>query len=206
MEGTQAGFRAATGHQGTGRAAPQERPGSRPTFLKLRAGIMWFLSSFPSATKPGGKEATALSCTGRRWSCDCPCALLFTLLWVVGLTIPLSGGPAWLGTLPSTLTWQWRHPLCPCEVGAWSHCLGWFTSGGGRGAQSSGQVGPPESPAASGPLSGLSAAGVSSPRKGLALSSPPSEASTPVNPGDRAQVGSCWGSGGWVRRGDSCHC
>ena len=64
----------------------------------------------------------------------------------------------------------------------------------------------PESPAASGPLSGLSAAGVSSPRKGLALSSPPSEASTPVDPGDRAQVGSFWGSGGWLRRGDSCHC
>lgn len=35
------------------------------------------------------------------------------------------------------------------------------------------------------------AAGVSSPRKGLALSSPPSEASTPVNPGDRAQGEEC---------------
>ncbi|XP_065799797.1 MICAL-like protein 1 isoform X3 [Muntiacus reevesi] len=35
------------------------------------------------------------------------------------------------------------------------------------------------------------AAGVSSPRKGLALSSPPSEASTPVDPGDRAQGEEC---------------
>ena len=28
---------------------------------------------------------------------------------------------------PPHLPWQWRHPLCLCEVGAWSHCLGWFT-------------------------------------------------------------------------------
>lgn len=28
---------------------------------------------------------------------------------------------------PPHLAWQWRHPLCLCEVGAWSHCLGWFT-------------------------------------------------------------------------------
>ncbi|XP_027823896.2 MICAL-like protein 1 isoform X1 [Ovis aries] len=35
------------------------------------------------------------------------------------------------------------------------------------------------------------AAGVSSPRKGLALSSPPSEASTPADPGDRAQGEEC---------------
>ena len=97
----------------------------------------------------------------------------------------------------------------PCVCVKWEPgptASGGSPSGGGQGAQSSGQIGPPESPAASGPLSGLSAAGVSSPRKGLALSSPPSEASTPVDPGDRAQVGSFWGSGGWLRQGDSCHC
>lgn len=40
-------------------------------------------------------------------------------------------------------------------------------------------------------FAGSGPAGVSSPRKGLALSSPPSEASTPVNPGDRAQGEEC---------------
>ena len=195
----QAGFRAATGHQGMGRAAPQELPESRPIFLKLRAGIMWFLSSpFLHPLSLVGRKPPALSCTGRPWSCDCPCAFLFTLLWVV--TTPLSGGPAWLGTLPSTLILAVEGIPCVCvkwEPGPTAS--GGSPSGGGRGAQSSGQIGPPEFPAASGPLSGLSAAGVSSPRKGLALSSPPSEASTPMDPGDRAQVGSFWGSGGWLR-------
>ncbi|XP_065799796.1 MICAL-like protein 1 isoform X2 [Muntiacus reevesi] len=40
-------------------------------------------------------------------------------------------------------------------------------------------------------FAGSGPAGVSSPRKGLALSSPPSEASTPVDPGDRAQGEEC---------------
>lgn len=86
--------------------------------------------------------------------------------------------------------------MCLCEMGAWSHCLGWFTLKWWPGSPKlrpgwASRV----SSCLKAPLSGLSAAGVSSPRKGLVLSSPPSEASTPADPGDRAQVGSFWGLG-----------
>lgn len=69
----------------------------------------------------------------------------------------------------------------------------------------------PGFPPASASLSCLLAAGVSPARKGLAPSSPPSEASPPVEPGYRAQVGRYPRWAGWVRvervaLGDNCHC
>ena len=110
--------------QGSSSGAPRE-----PTHLPEASGWHGVVPplSFPSPAKPGRKEAT---CPFTYWAplvLCCPHGLLFTLLWVVGCTShSVEARRGWV-PCPLHLAWQQRRPLCLCEVGAWSHCLGWFT-------------------------------------------------------------------------------
>lgn len=105
-----------------------------------------------------------------------------------------------LGSLPLAFGWEEEGSPGLCEVGACSGptMLGGLPKGHSCGVQGSGRLGAswgPGSPPSSGSLSCPLAAGVSSPRKAQAPSSPPLEAPTPAEPGDRAQVGRCVGVG-----------
>lgn len=210
LEGAQAGFWAAPAHVGGGRAAPCRPRG--PAHFPEPSGQHRPVPFGPLTQ--GGGQRPVLSRTGCRDFCDPAIALLFTLPQAVGVTVPLCSSSVRFSSLGSALSLELEVSPGLCEEGG---CSG-LTALGPKvmpvDLESQARLGLPVTPGfppVSGPLSCLLAAGVSPPRKGLAPSSPPSEASAPAEAGYKAQVGRYlrWASGVQVERvasGYNCQC